>query len=65
MGKDRTSPAAHNAYNKRVYDRVGVMLPKGSLDPLKLAAKEAGQSVNAYIKQAIAERMERARSGYN
>lgn len=48
-----------NDYNSEKYDRYSLMLPKGKRDIIKQVAAAAGQSVNAYINQAIAERMER------
>lgn len=40
-------------------DRLSIALPKGSREAIKAAADRAGQSTNAYIKQAVDERMER------
>ena len=45
-------------YTAAHYDRVNLFMDKGKRDEIKTAAAEAGQSVNAYINQAIAERME-------
>lgn len=36
-----------NAYQRENYDRVGVLLPKGTKDRLK--AKLGGQSINSYV----------------
>ncbi len=55
----KTSAASKNKYNAKAYDRIVIFLPKGEKDSVKTAADVAGQSMNAYIKQAIAERMER------
>ena len=57
MGK--TSSAVKNRYNLKAYDRINTVVPKGDKDVIKAAADEAGQSVNAYILQAIEERMQR------
>ena len=57
MGK--TSSAVKNRYNLKAYDRINTVVPKGDKDVIKAAAEEAGQSVNAYILQAIEERMQR------
>ena len=40
-------------------DRVSIALPAGDKEKIALAATLQGQSMNAYIKQAINERMER------
>lgn len=57
MGK--TSSAVKNRYNLKAYDRINTVVPKGDKDVIKAAADAAGQSVNAYILQAIEERMQR------
>jgi len=57
MGK--TSAASHNKYNAKAYDRFGLMLPKGQRDKLKEHAEIMGESLNAFIKRAIAEAIER------
>lgn len=54
----KTSSASRNKYNAKAYDRIVIFLPKGEKDGVKAAADAAKQSMNAYIKQAIAERME-------
>lgn len=41
------------------YDHAHLVIPKGDKDVIKAAAEEAGQSVNAYILQAIEERIQR------
>ena len=53
----RTSAASHNKYNSKAYDRIAVMVPKGGKDTIKAAAERVGQSVNAYILQAVQQRM--------
>lgn len=55
----KTSAASKNKYNDKAYDRIVIFLPKGEKDGVKAAADAAGQSMNAYIKQAIVERMEK------
>lgn len=44
-------------YNATNYDRIEIKVPKGDKEKISQAATEAGQSVNAYINQAIRERM--------
>lgn len=46
-------------YVKEKYDRVVLTMPKGKRDTIKAAADAVGESVNAYISQAVDERMER------
>ena len=46
-------------YVKNNYDRVVVTFPKGRRDDVKECASRAGVSMNAYIVQAVAEKMER------
>lgn len=51
-----------NWYNSQNYDRVTLMLPKGSLVRLKEEAEKSGVSVNEYVKgflprNLIAERV--------
>lgn len=46
-------------YNEKNYDRVALTVPKGKKEEIKSAAAAAGESVNAYIAIAIAERMQR------
>jgi uncharacterized protein (DUF1778 family) len=53
----RTSAASHNKYNAKAYDRISFVVPKGQKDEIKSAADAAGQSVNAYILEAVRVRM--------
>ncbi len=45
-------------------DRISIAIPKGQKNLIKVAANHAGQSVNAYIAQAIGERMKREGVGF-
>ena len=47
-----------NDYIARTYDRINLTVPKGDKERIAEAAAQAGQSVNAYINQAIKLRME-------
>ncbi len=47
-------------YNAKAYDRIELVVPKGHKDRIKEAAKQKGESVNAFINAAIQERMEKA-----
>ena len=49
--------AANNRYNAKAYDRINIAVPKGKKDEIKAAADQEGKSVNAYIIEAIDEKM--------
>ena len=49
---------ATRKYRAKAYDRIEIQLPKGSREKIKAHADTVGQSVNAYISQAISARME-------
>ena len=51
--------AAQNKYISKAYDRINLLVPKGDKDEIKAAADAAGQSANAYILDAVRERMQR------
>ena len=55
----RTSAASHNKYNAKVYDRIGLMVPKGQKEIIKARANANGESVNGFINRAIRETIER------
>ena len=48
-----------NDYNRKNYDRISITPSKERGQEIRAAATKAGQSVNAYILQAIEERMKR------
>ena len=47
-----------NEYNRKNYERVSVMLPAGEREKVRSAAKAENKSLNAYIIEAIQEKME-------
>ena len=52
--------ACVNRYISKAYDRINLTVPKGQKDVIKAhAIKYGGMSVNAFIQQAINEKMER------
>ena len=51
--------AANKRYSDKAYDRINIAEPKGNKAIIKNAADKAGQSVNAYVQQAIQERLQR------
>lgn len=61
----KTSAKAKNAWNAKNYDRVGLMLKKTespTKEQVLSAADAAGESLNAYIVGAVAQRIERESS---
>lgn len=55
--------AANNRYTQKNYDRINLAVPKGQKEIIEKYAKINGKSVNGYIKEAIAEKMEREDNG--
>lgn len=59
----RTSNESKAKYNAKAYDRINIVVPKGRKEEIRAAAERAGEkSINAYIVQAIMERMMRESS---
>ena len=48
-----TSYKAINKYAKTNYDRIAVVVPKGSAEAIKAAAARENKSTNRYILEAI------------
>ena len=59
MTVSKAQQKAVNKYMKENYDRVNLTLPKGDKEKIAIAAAAAGQSVNAFINEAIKEKMEK------
>lgn len=58
--KDKSKAIRYNnQWIAQAYDRINLTVPKGRKDEIRARADAAGQSINAYITQAIQERMER------
>lgn len=57
------TPAQNAAQQRYMKDKVALrtIVSRDERDAIQAAAKEAGQSLNAYTRQAIVERMERER----
>lgn len=55
MGK--TSAAAKNRWNKKAYDQLRIVVPKGRKDDIEAFAASRGQSVNGYVNALIRENM--------
>lgn len=56
----KTSYASKKKYQDKVYDRIGVVVPKGMRDQIKQFATENNKSLNAFIVEAIKKKMERS-----
>lgn len=57
----KTTAAQQRAVHKYVknnYDRLELSVPKGEKEVIQQAAKQAGQSVNAYVYETVKRRME-------
>lgn len=52
----KTSAKVKNAYNARNYDRINLSIPKGLKEEWQAAAASVGQSLNAYILEAVEAR---------
>lgn len=44
-------------YNKKAYDRISVVVPKGERERIAAFAAAQGKSLNRFIRDAIAEKM--------
>ncbi len=63
MPVSKAQQKAVHKYVKANYDRMELTVPKGKKETIQSAAASQGQSVNAYINQAIDERMTREGGG--
>lgn len=58
MGK--TSTASKRKYNEKAYERIALVVPKGSKATIKAAAdKTTCGSINGYVSQAINAQLQR------
>lgn len=55
----KTSAKSKNDWIAKAYDRINLTVPKGKKEVIQAAAKERGESVNAFINLAIEDRLER------
>lgn len=44
-------------YNKKAYDRINIIVPKGQRQVIKDFAAKCGKSLNRFVCDAIAEQM--------
>ncbi len=57
MGK--TSAKVKAKWNAKAYDRLNVFVAKGDKEKIRQAAEAADMSLNAYVKEAINEKIGR------
>lgn len=50
---------ANRKYNEKAYDRIEFTVKKGQKAVIIAAARSAGMSTNAFIKEALAEKMQK------
>ena len=48
---------ANKKYDQKAYDRLPLVVPKGWKEEIQTAAAAAGQSVNAWLKSAVEEKL--------
>lgn len=54
----KTSTASKRKWNNENYEYTQLVTQNGEKERIKQAAKQAGQSVNAYVVEAVRRRME-------
>ena len=57
MTTTRAAQAAVQRYEAKAYDKILVRVPKGRREEIQAAAEAVGQSVNAYIVEAVDRRI--------
>lgn len=55
----KTSTASKAKYNAKTYDRINIAVPKGRKEKIKACAVAKGKSVNAFVVEAIDEKIDR------
>lgn len=58
MATTKAAQAAVQRYEAKAYDKILVRVPKGRRAEIQAAAEAVGQSVNAYIVEAVDRRMQ-------
>ena len=53
----KTRSEINNAYAKKAYDNLRIIVPKGQKATVEAAATAAGESVNQYTQKALLNRM--------
>ena len=59
----KSQQASVNRYIGKAYDRINLTVPKGDKERIEAHAAGRGESVNAFIRRAITETMERDENG--
>lgn len=59
MGYTEAQKEATARYNKKAYDRIDVIVPKGKRKVIKDFAQKQGKSTNRFINDAIDKAMEK------
>ncbi|SCG97229.1 Uncharacterised protein [uncultured Ruminococcus sp.] len=54
--RKRANKKWNDENQKKIYDRVQLVFKKGTKDTIKAHAEEQGESLNGYIKKAVADR---------
>ena len=57
MGYTEAQKEATARYNKKAYDRIDIIVPKGKRDVIKRFAQKQGKSTNRFINDAIDKAM--------
>lgn len=57
MAYSEAQKEATARYNKKTYDRIDVVVPKGKREIIKAFAKSKGMSTNQFINEAIDKAM--------
>lgn len=57
--KAKASTVAKNKYNAKNYDSLRIVVPKGQKAEIQAHATTQGESLNGFVKRAIAETIER------
>ena len=57
MGYTEAQKEATARYNKKAYDRIDVIVPKGKREGIKNFARKQGKSTNRFINEAIDKAM--------
>ena len=57
MGYTEAQKDATARYNKKAYDRIDIIVPKGKREVIKRFARKQGKSTNRFINDAIDKAM--------
>lgn len=57
MGYSEAQKEATARYNKKAYDRIDIIVPKGKRELIKQFARRQGKSTNKFINDAIDKAM--------